>query len=112
MEEEGEAAVMDAALIGAAQRVEHYEIAGYGCARTHARLLGRDQAAELLQETLDEEAEADKKLTELAESIINVEAQQGDSEDQESVTSEMEEEPEETKTRNGSRGRRNRAAQS
>jgi len=75
MEEDGEDAVIDAALIAAAQRVEHYEIAGYGCARTFAKLLGYDKAAQLLQETLDEEGEADKKLTELAETGINVEAE-------------------------------------
>jgi ferritin-like metal-binding protein YciE len=74
MEEEGQPSVLDAALIAAAQRVEHYEMAGYGCVRTFAKLLGYTKAADLLQETLDEEAEADKKLTELAESIINIEA--------------------------------------
>ncbi len=62
------------ALIAAAQRVEHYEMAGYGCVRTFARLLGHEDATELLQTTLDEEGSADKKLTELAESIINMEA--------------------------------------
>jgi ferritin-like metal-binding protein YciE len=61
-------------LICAAQKVEHYEIASYGCARTFATLLGLDEVAELLQETLDEEGNADKKLTELAETVINVEA--------------------------------------
>ncbi len=66
--------VRDAALIAAAQRVEHYEMAGYGCARTFARLLGDTEAADLLQQTLDEEGEADKKLTDIAESAINVEA--------------------------------------
>jgi len=66
--------VMDAALIAAAQRVEHYEMAGYGCVRTYARLLGDEEAADLLQETLDEEGAADKKLTELAETVINAEA--------------------------------------
>jgi ferritin-like metal-binding protein YciE len=66
--------VLDAGLIAAAQRVEHYEMAGYGCVRTFANLLGYDDAAELLQETLDEEGAADKKLTELAETIVNVEA--------------------------------------
>ena len=65
---------LDAALIGAAQRVEHYEIAGYGTARTHAEVLGHAKAAKLLQQTLDEEGAADKKLTQIAESIINVEA--------------------------------------
>lgn len=74
MEEEAEDAVMDAAIIGAAQKVEHYEIASYGTVRTFAMLLGEDDAAELLQETLDEEGEADKKLTSLAEEVVNVEA--------------------------------------
>ena len=74
MEMEGEDAVKDAALIAAAQRVEHYEIAGYGTVRTYAQLLGLDDIANLLQETLDEEAATDEKLTELAQSI-NVEAQ-------------------------------------
>jgi len=76
LEEDGDPAVLDAALIGAAQRVEHYEMAGYEAARTYARLLGYDDAAALLQATLDEEGEADKKLTELAESAINVEAEE------------------------------------
>lgn len=74
MEEEADPAVMDAGLIAAAQRVEHYEMAGYGCARTFARLLGYDKIADMLQETLDEEGQADKDLTALAESEINVEA--------------------------------------
>jgi len=66
--------VMDAGLIAAAQKVEHYEIAGYGTVRTYAKLLGEDEAAELLQETLNEEAETDEALTALAESEINLEA--------------------------------------
>jgi len=70
---EGE--VRDAGLISAAQRVEHYEIAGYGCARTYADLLGDTQGAKLLQQTLDEEGATDKKLTELAKTLINVRAQ-------------------------------------
>jgi ferritin-like metal-binding protein YciE len=74
MSEDADPAVMDAALIAAAQRVEHYEMAGYGCVRTFARLMGYADAAELLQETLEEEADADKTLTELAESVINAEA--------------------------------------
>jgi ferritin-like metal-binding protein YciE len=65
---------IDAGLIGAAQKVEHYEIAGYGTARTHAEMLGFKRVAKLLQQTLDEEGAADKKLTALAESVINVEA--------------------------------------
>lgn len=63
--------VLDAALIGAAQKVEHYEIAGYGTARNFARLLGYDDQAQSLQETLNEEGETDQKLTELADGIIN-----------------------------------------
>lgn len=74
MEEDFEAPAVDAGIIGAAQRVEHYEIAAYGTARTHAEVLGYTKAAKLLQQTLDEEAATDKKLTQLAESIINVEA--------------------------------------
>jgi len=73
-EEDVDPTVLDAGLICAAQKVEHYEMAGYGCVRTFAKLLGYDEAADLLQETLDEEGAADKKLTELAESVINVEA--------------------------------------
>lgn len=69
-----EESVKDAALIAAAQRVEHYEMAGYGTVRTYAQLLGLDDAAHLLQETLDEEAAADEKLSQLAEKI-NVEAE-------------------------------------
>ena len=74
MEEGFEDDALDAALIGAAQRVEHYEMAGYGTSRTHAEYLGYTKIAKLLQQTLDEEGAADKKLTQLAESVINVEA--------------------------------------
>ncbi|HEY0985370.1 ferritin-like domain-containing protein [Schlesneria sp. T3-172] len=74
MSENADPSVMDAALITAAQRVEHYEMAGYGCVRTFAHILGFDNAADLLQQTLDEEGAANKKLTELAESTINSEA--------------------------------------
>ena len=75
IDEDADPSVKDAGLIACAQRVEHYEIAGYGVARTFAQLLGHSQAAELLQSTLDEEKETDCRLTELAESEINVEAQ-------------------------------------
>lgn len=68
---DGDSDVKDAALIAAAQRVEHYEMAGYGCVRAFARRLGRQDAAELLQETLDDEANADKLLTHIAEGIVN-----------------------------------------
>jgi ferritin-like metal-binding protein YciE len=71
LEKEREPAVIDAALIASAQRVEHYEIAAYGCLRTYAQLLGYSQAEQLLQQTLAEEEAADKKLTELGESGIN-----------------------------------------
>ena len=74
--------VKDAALIAAAQKVEHYEIAGYGTVRTFANLLGEREVADLLQETLDEEGETDKKLTEIAESL-NVEALSGAAEEEE-----------------------------
>jgi ferritin-like metal-binding protein YciE len=74
--EEFEDDVLDAAMIGAAQRVEHYEIAAYGTARTHASLLGMTKAARLLQQTLDEEGRTDKKLTDLAERVVNMEALQ------------------------------------
>ena len=66
--------VRDAAMIAAAQRVEHYEIAGYGTARTYARMLGNENAARVLQSTLDEEGETDKRLTRLAESRVTPEA--------------------------------------
>ncbi len=72
--EEPETTVLDAGLISAAQRVEHYEIACYGSVRTYARTLGETVAAKLLQESLDEETETDRRLTLLAERIINVEA--------------------------------------
>ena len=71
LEEDGEPAVIDAALISAAQRVEHYEIAAYGCLRTYAQLLGYSQAEKLLQQTLEEEEAADKKLTQIGESGVN-----------------------------------------
>lgn len=65
--------IKDAALIGAAQKVEHYEIASYGTLRTYANLLQREDVADILQTTLDEEGATDKKLTEIAETL-NVEA--------------------------------------
>ncbi|MBP3955647.1 ferritin-like domain-containing protein [Gemmata sp. G18] len=98
LEEDGNPSVIDAALIACAQRVEHYEMAGYGCVRTFAGLLGYSEAEVLLQETLDEEKEADEKLNELAETVINVEAQGAeDDEEGEDDTEEGEEEPEDPK---------------
>jgi ferritin-like metal-binding protein YciE len=76
--------VKDAALIAAAQRVEHYEIAGYGTVRTYAESLGHEAAAKLLQKTLDEEGETDKLLTKIAETAVNAAAEQsGDEEEEE-----------------------------
>ena len=72
--EDGEDSVLDAGIIAAAQKVEHYEIASYGTVRTFADLLNQNDASALLQETLDEESEANEKLNNLAEGIINPEA--------------------------------------
>jgi ferritin-like metal-binding protein YciE len=68
--------VRDAGLIAAAQKVEHYEMAGYGAVRTYAKMLGMREAADLLQQTLDEEGNANKKLTQIAESNVNGQAKQ------------------------------------
>jgi len=81
IEEDAPDAIRDAKLIGAAQRVEHYEIAAYGTARSFAQTIGETQVADLLQETLDEEGETDKKLTALAETI-NEEANSESEEDE------------------------------
>jgi len=74
LQEDGEESVIDAGIIVAAQKVEHYEIAGYGSVRTFAQLLGKDRSADLLQTTLDEESEANELLNKLAEDIVNPEA--------------------------------------
>ena len=71
MEEEAQESIRDAALISAAQKVEHYEIAAYGCLRSYAQILGHNDAAKLLEQTLKEEEAADEKLNELAEGGIN-----------------------------------------
>src|SRR5215510_1982016 len=78
--------VKDAALIAAAQRVEHYEIAGYGCVRTYAKLLGEMDARDLLQQTLDEEAETDQKLTHFVDKN-NADAENPETEENESARS-------------------------
>jgi ferritin-like metal-binding protein YciE len=75
IDEDAEDEVRDAGLISAAQRVEHYEIAGYGSARTYADLLGDKEGATLLQQTLDEEGATDKKLTKLAKTVVNLQAE-------------------------------------
>ena len=74
LKEDGEESVIDAGIIVAAQKVEHYEIASYGSVRTFAQLLGKDRSADLLQRTLDEESEANEVLNKLAEDIVNPEA--------------------------------------
>lgn len=99
MDEDYEGEVMDAALISAAQRVEHYEIAAYGCVRTWADLLGENEASALLDKTLEEEKETDEKLTQLAEKI-NVQAKEEGSESEEG------EEGEEEQPRGRARGAR------
>jgi len=76
--------VKDAALISAAQRVEHYEMAVYGSLRTYAQLLGDIETAQILQSTLDEEGDADRKLTQLAEFSVNLQAAEADMEEVES----------------------------
>ena len=86
MEETEEGVVRDAAIIGAAQKVEHYEIASYGTLRAFALALGYDEAADLLQETLDEEKEADQALTGIAESSINADAVAGSSYEEDAET--------------------------
>jgi ferritin-like metal-binding protein YciE len=91
MDEDFEDDLMDAALISAAQRVEHYEIAAYGTVRTYAELLGEDQAVSLLEQTLEEEKETDQKLSDLA-SDINVKAM-GDASEKDSSEESDEEEP-------------------
>jgi ferritin-like metal-binding protein YciE len=101
MDEDFEDGVKDAALISAAQRVEHYEIAAYGCVKTWAGLLGETQAQNLLEQTLQEEKETDEKLTELAEQI-NLEAM-SDEESARQDETETEEEAEVSKPRGKSR---------
>jgi ferritin-like metal-binding protein YciE len=101
-DDDGSPEVKDAALIAAAQKVEHYEMATYGCLRTWAELLDEDDSVRLLQTTLDEEGAADKKLTEIAQSL-NVEAAEETGEDEG-------EEEEEKEPATVSQGRRPSAA--
>jgi ferritin-like metal-binding protein YciE len=77
-EEFADDGLRDATIIGSAQRVEHYEIAAYGTAIAHARLLGQDEIVSLLEETLEEEKAADEKLTEIAEQVVNPDAASGE----------------------------------
>jgi ferritin-like metal-binding protein YciE len=78
MEEDAEPSVMDAALIAAAQKIEHYEIASYGCVCTYAEMLGYEQVHDLLGQNLEEEETTDERLTMLAENVINLEAEEAD----------------------------------
>lgn len=94
LEEDGEPDIIDAALIGAAQRIEHYEMAGYGVAKALAQQLGHDDVVKLLQETLDEEGAADKALTEIAENEVYTNANKN--EDDESDDSESDDDDEES----------------
>jgi ferritin-like metal-binding protein YciE len=96
MGEDYEDAVMDAALISAAQRVEHYEIAGYGAVIAYAEVLGESEQASLLRETLEEEKETDEKLTDLSKDV-NAEAQEG------SADADAEEEEEQPKSKRTTR---------
>jgi ferritin-like metal-binding protein YciE len=97
MEEEFDEATMDACLIAAGQRAEHYEMAAYGTLVAWARAMGHDDAAELLQETLDEEKAADEKLSALAEGGINQEAADAGNPGDEEGEDEEEEAPEPAK---------------
>jgi len=85
LSEGGDPAVVDAALIAAAQRVEHYEMAGYGCVRTWAQLLDYKQIANWLQKTLDEEGDTDKELTGLAQRVVNRKAEMAEGEEEEGL---------------------------
>ena len=105
MDQEFEGGVKDAALISAAQRVEHYEIAAYGCVKTWASLLGEKEAQDLLEQTLNEEKEADQKLTEIA-GEINVEAMSGAQTSESGSESEDEEHKSATRSRGKARSAR------
>jgi ferritin-like metal-binding protein YciE len=100
MDEDFEDDVMDAALISAAQRVEHYEIAAYGTVRTYAELLGEEEAVGLLEQTLEEEKETDQKLTDLA-SDINVKAMNEEGGEAKGSAEEGEEDEESARPRRG-----------
>lgn len=78
LQEDANDSVMDAILVGAAQKAEHYEIAAYGTVCAHARTIGRDEIASMLEKTLEEKKEADKELSDIAESFINTQAAESD----------------------------------
>jgi ferritin-like metal-binding protein YciE len=106
MEEDLEEHLLDAAIIGSAQKVEHYEIAGYGTARTLANMLGRKDAAELLQETLDEEGATDKKLTAISKTLLKEAVRSESARGRE----DMEEEDSSAMRRRGADGSRGKSA--
>jgi len=83
LEEDADDDVLDAGLISKAQHVEHYEMAGYGTVRTWAQVLGEDQHVKLLEQTLQEEKNADRLLTQIAESSVNIDAETGDEDEEE-----------------------------
>lgn len=106
-EDVDEEVLHDAAIIGAAQKVEHYEIAAYGTVRTFAQMLGNDQVVELLEQTLEEEKEADRKLTEISETLLQGMAEEAsEDEDMESME---EEEPGKEESEGTSATRRRRS---
>lgn len=109
MKEDYEDALMDAALIGAAQRVEHYEIAGYGTVRDFAELLGEDEHVSLLEETLEEEKQTDQKLTELSQEI-NQQANEGGEAESEAEEGEEGAEQGRASTSSSRRGTKSRRA--
>lgn len=107
LQEDAAEDVIDAGLISKAQHVEHYEIAGYGTVRAWAALLGENRHVQLLQQTLDEEANTDRLLTQLAETTINLDAVNGDGEEEEA-----EEEPSRSRrpAKTGSRAKRTKTS--
>jgi ferritin-like metal-binding protein YciE len=115
MDEEVSEDVLDAGLIAAAQKVEHYEMAAYGSVKAWAELLGQEEITALLEETLEEETSADQKLSEIAESVVNAEAAMGsneESDDPDESSEESEESEEARRTSRQSAGRGRRAASS
>lgn len=113
MEEEASEDVMDAGLIASAQKVEHYEIAAYGSVKAWSELLGHDEITALMEETLEEEETTDRKLSEIAESMVNAEAAMGNSDESDADEEGMgeEEESSETAPRRAASGRGRKAAQ-
>lgn len=108
LQEDYEDEVMDAAIIGAAQRVEHYEIAGYGTVRALAELLGETEHVSLIEQTLEEEKETDEKLTELAQQITSEAGEEGEEIEEEDEDTEAEVET--SRPRGTSKGKSKRVA--